>query len=171
MNVQAAIKFFVFFVFMIMLVRNAWADWSVHTEDDAFGKDAVVTLHGNFGDISDILFECKSKQLTAHYLEKNIYSDPERSGIIAQEMAIKIDNNPPVIFNDVQLYRRNHNYISVRSFDTDKIKASLALLKVSKVGVVAGVKLKSGVKVSASGDFHNAEKAVKKFIRQCGITL
>lgn len=149
----------------------AWADWQVKTEVDAFAGPETVKLIGTFDGDAGVMYECKANKFAVHYLEKNIFADFVQDGASVGEMAIKVNNDNPTIFNDAHLYRHNRNFISIRSYDREKIIKSLEALKTAKMDVVAGIQMKSSARVSRVGDFSNASKAVGEFSRKCGITI
>jgi len=149
----------------------AWADWQVKTEVDAFAGPETVKLIGAFNGDAGVMYECKANKFAVHYLEKNIFADFIQDGASVGEMAIKVNNDNPTIFNNAHIYRHNRNFISIRSYDRDKIISSLGALKTAKMDVVAGIQMKSSTRVSRVGDFTNASKAVSEFSRKCGVTL
>lgn len=171
MKTLKLIKSVIAFAFIVTFSGPSWADWQVKAEDDAFaGKDTVKLLGALSTDVG-VMYECKGGELAVHYLEKNDLADYIQNGASVGEMAIKVDSNEPIVFQDVHLYRHNQNFISIRSYDKASIIQSLKLLKSAKVGVVAGVRLTSGKKLSSTGDFHQASKAVSSFTQLCDIKL
>ncbi|MFP2239937.1 hypothetical protein ACLEX4_15605 [Pseudescherichia vulneris] len=171
MKISKLSKLLVICIAFSSLTGRAWADWQVKTEVDAFAGPETVKLIGSFDGDAGVMYECKADKFVVHYLEKNTFADFVQDGATVGEMAIKVNNDNPTIFKDVHLYRHNRNFISIRSYEKEKIIESLRALKTAKMSVVAGIQMKSGTRLSRRGDFSNASKAVGEFSRKCGITL
>lgn len=171
MKMDVLSKSAVIYIALSALIGRAWADWQVKTEVDAFAGPETVKLIGAFDGDAGVMYECKANKFAVHYLEKNIFADFVKDGASVGEMAIKVNNDNPTIFNNVHIYRHNRNFISIRSYERDKIISSLRALKTAKMDVVAGIQMKSSTKVSRVGEFSNASKAVSEFSRKCGVIL
>lgn len=171
MNNLLLLKYLIVFTITISLSGKAWADWKVTTKDDAFGGDSIIQLLGTLEGESGLMYECRGNDLLLNYLEKDDFSEIIVKGTVIGDLAVRVDNEKPIIFSGTKYYRHSHNYISLRTIDKDKIIESLNLLKNAKVKVVVGVRSTQGVNVSRAGNFHNAPGAVRKFARECGLDL
>lgn len=165
------IRAFIAFAFIIAFSAPSWADWQVSVVDDAFSGKNTVKLLGTLERNTGVMYECKGNDLVIHFLEKSDFSDYLKEGVTVGDLAIKVDNNEPFLFEDAHLYRHNHNFVSIRSYDKARIIESLKALKNAKIEVVAGVQMTSGTTLSRKGDFYDASKAVSNFARQCNIKL
>lgn len=171
MKIDKLSKSVVVCIALIASIGRAWADWQVKAEVDAFAGPETVKLLGTFDGDAGVMYECKADKVAVHYLEKNTFADFVQDGATVGDMAIKVNNDNPTIFKDAHLYRHNRNFISIRSYEKDKIIESLGALKTAKMDVVAGIQMKSSTRLSRTGDFSNASKAVSEFSRKCGITI